>query len=42
MDMQLSRNYLNDMQHPENWQIAQMGLNDQFGWVADRASANAG
>ena len=33
MDMQLSRNYLNDMQHPENWQIAQMGLNDQFGWV---------
>lgn len=33
MDMQLSRNYLNNMQNPEQWEMHVAGLNDQFGWM---------
>lgn len=33
MDMQLSRNYLNGMQHPEQWDISVSGLNAPFGWL---------
>lgn len=33
MDMQLSRNYLNSMQHPEQWDVSVSGLHEQFGWL---------
>lgn len=33
MDMQLSRNYLNSMQHPEQWEMSVSGLHEQFGWL---------
>ncbi len=33
MDMQLSRNYLNNIQNPEQWDISVSGLNAPFGWL---------
>lgn len=33
MDMQLSRNYLNGMSHPEQWEMTVSGLHEQFGWL---------
>lgn len=33
MDMQLSRNYLNNIQHPELWEFDVSGLNDLLGWM---------
>ena len=33
MDMQLSRNYLNSMQYPEQWEMSVSGLHEQFGWL---------
>lgn len=41
MDMQLSRNYLNGMQHPEEWDMEVAGLHQQFDWLQiDRLPMN--
>lgn len=33
MDMQLSRNFLNNIANPQDWDLAVSGLNEQFGWM---------